>query len=141
MAAQSATLPRGFRNNNPLNLRISGIAWRGKIPVTQNTDGAFEQFDTMHNGIRAALINIRTCINKYHCDTPKLIIRRWAPDSDGNNSQHYCDTVCKLINSNPNRLVTFTNRKYVCRLVYGMIYVECGRTIELADILDAYDSI
>lgn len=141
MEAQSVKLPRGFRNNNPLNLRISGVNWRGKVPVTQNTDGAFEQFDSMHNGIRAALLNIRTYINKYHCDTPRLIIRRWAPDSDGNNSARYVEAVCKLINSNPNRLVIFTNRKDVCRLVYGMIYVECGRTIDLTDIIDAYDSI
>jgi hypothetical protein len=32
--------PRGFRNNNWLNIRISNNAWQGK--KTNNTDGAFE---------------------------------------------------------------------------------------------------
>jgi hypothetical protein len=32
--------PRGFRNNNWLNIRISDNAWQGK--KTNNTDGAFE---------------------------------------------------------------------------------------------------
>ncbi|MCA9329527.1 hypothetical protein KDA11_02695, partial [Candidatus Saccharibacteria bacterium] len=34
--------PRGIRNNNPGNIRISNNQWRGKIPVSQNTDGSFE---------------------------------------------------------------------------------------------------
>ena len=42
---------RGYRNNNPLNLRISNNAWKGKIPASQNTDGAFEQFQTMAKGL------------------------------------------------------------------------------------------
>ena len=38
----NTTLPRGYRNNNPLNIRYSrNNTWIGK--VTPNTDGAFEQ--------------------------------------------------------------------------------------------------
>lgn len=141
MAQPSAPLPRGLRNNNPLNIRISGIAWRGKRPASQNTDGAFEQFDTLTNGIRAGLINIRTYLNKYHCDTPRTIIRRWAPESDGNNTQAYIDRVCKVTAMHPGQLIVFSNRKQVCRLVYGMIAVECGQCVDLTKILDAYDAI
>ena len=41
--------PRGFRNNNWLNIRISNNNWQGKR--TDNTDGAFEQFETPELGI------------------------------------------------------------------------------------------
>jgi hypothetical protein len=43
---------RGIRNNNPGNVRISRAnAWIGKkVP---NTDGEFEQFDEMWQGVRA----------------------------------------------------------------------------------------
>ena len=37
------TLPRGYRNNNPLNIRInSANNWAGK--VSPNNDGNFAQF-------------------------------------------------------------------------------------------------
>ena len=36
------SIPRGYRNNNPLNIRISSSNWLGK--VSPNTDGPFEQF-------------------------------------------------------------------------------------------------
>lgn len=141
MAQQSAQLPRGLRNNNPLNIRISGIAWRGKRPLSQNNDGAFEQFDTLRNGIRAGLINIKTYINKYHCNTPSLIIRRWAPASDGNDTEAYISKVTRITYIARSQVINFRNRKQVCRLVYGMIYVECGRAIDLTEILAAYDAI
>lgn len=141
MAPQSERLPRGLRNNNPLNIRISGVAWRGKRPLSENTDGAFEQFDTLRNGIRAALINIKTYINKYHCNTPSLIIRRWAPASDGNNTEAYIAKVTRVTNIARTQVIDFRNRKQVCRLVYGMICVECGQAIDLTEILAAYDAI
>lgn len=40
--------PRGIRNNNPMNLRISSNAWRGKIP---GTDKSFETFIDPEHGI------------------------------------------------------------------------------------------
>ena len=64
---------RGYRNNNPLNLRISSNKWKGKVPASQNTDGAFEQFETMAYGFRAALKNLQTYINKCGCRTSSTV--------------------------------------------------------------------
>ena len=52
-------IPRGIRNNNPLNLRV-GNNWKGE--VSQPTDHTFEQFTEMKWGVRAAFIVLRNYI-------------------------------------------------------------------------------
>ncbi len=59
----NTNLPRGYRNNNPLNLRISSSSWLGK--VADNTDGVFEQFSDIRYGYRAAIKTIRNYITRY----------------------------------------------------------------------------
>ena len=61
-------LPRGYRNNNPLNLRISNNNWAGK--VYNNTDGAFEQFSSMAYGYRAAFMTIRKYLYRFRNHIP-----------------------------------------------------------------------
>jgi len=51
------TLPRNFRNNNPMNVIKTNIEWEGKIPSEKNTDKSFEQFETMYDGLRAGILN------------------------------------------------------------------------------------
>ena len=45
-------LPRGIRNNNPLNIRRSKDQWKGLR--AQQTDSQFCQFETLEYGWRAA---------------------------------------------------------------------------------------
>ena len=141
MTQPSAHLPRGLRNNNPLNIRISNITWKGKIPIEDNRDGSFEQFDTIVNGLRAALVNIRVYIRKYHCNTPLTIIQRWAPASDGNNTRAYIAKVCELTSLAPGRVLSFANRTEMCRLVWAMAFVECGQFLDIDLIYQAYAQI
>lgn len=141
MAQPSAPLPRGLRNNNPLNIRISGIAWRGKRPLEENTDGSFEQFDTLKNGIRAALINIRTYIKKYRLNTPQTIIQRWAPAADGNDTNAYVKRVCYLTRFAPSTIISPYNSYQLCKLAWAMGCVECGEVLESSDFFDAFYTI
>lgn len=67
--------PRGIRNNNPGNLKISGSAWQGKIPVSQNTDGTFEQFQSFAYGTRALIKLLKNYIAGGHNTIEKIIIR------------------------------------------------------------------
>ena len=102
-------LPRGYRNNNPLNIRYSfWNAWKGK--VLPNQDGTFEQFNDMAYGYRAALSLLRTYIKKYGCNTVAKIISRWAPENE-NNTQAYIQHVCEIANLLPNMaFFVFSNR-------------------------------
>lgn len=71
-----AKLPRGIRNNNPLNIR-KGARWRGLRDFA--TDKDFCEFQTMAYGFRAAFRTLITYYTKHDCKTLEKIITRWAP--------------------------------------------------------------
>lgn len=81
---------RGMRNNNPGNIRISSAKWKGK--VTQNTDGAFEQFETFTHGVRALIILLKNYMVRRKCDTIEKIIHRYAPGHE-NPTDNYINAV------------------------------------------------
>ena len=121
-------LPRGYRNNNPLNIRISGNNWQGKIPVSENTDGVFEQFETMAHGYRAAMVLLRNYINRYKCDTLAKIITRWAPPKE-NNTQGYIERVAKSMGVPSDTFINPYSQALMSSLVYAMSLVENGTKI------------
>ena len=134
------TKVRGYRNNNPLNIRISGNNWKGEIKPSQ--DGSFCQFTTMAYGFRAAMVCIRTYIKKYGCNTLEKIINRWAPWGDGNNPVRYAQ---RVINRWPETfpdketVIDYTNKDQMTKLVYGMAIVENGSEPVMADCYKAFD--
>ena len=83
---------RGFRNNNPFNLEISNIPWNNKIPAAKNTDGTFEQFPTMADGLHAGFDDIKNKIKRL--GTISKIINAYAPASDNNDVPAYIAAVC-----------------------------------------------
>lgn len=128
--------PRGLRNNNPLNIRISSTPWQGK--VADNTDGQFEQFTSLELGIRAALVNIRTYIRRDRLDNVQLIISRWAPGSDGNNVKAYVEVVCQRAQLKPTERLSYNDKNKLCRLVWAMAYVECGQEVSFGRVENAW---
>jgi len=91
MATQSTSGTRGVRNNNPGNIKIANNAWEGKVPVSQNTDGTFEQFVSMPYGVRALRVLLTNYINKGY-NTIEKIINKYAPSSE-NHTQNYINYV------------------------------------------------
>lgn len=127
-------LPRGYRNNNPLNIRISSSKWQGE--VANNTDGTFEQFVSMEYGYRAALKLIQNYINNYGLKTVADIIARWAPENE-NNTLGYINRVCNSTGWLPEKIIDPYNREDMTDLVYAMALVENGVTI-LPDYTQIY---
>jgi len=128
-------IPRGIRNNNPLNLRKTNISWRGK--VIPGTDPDFEQFDNMYNGIRAALVNIRTMVKVHGCTTVEDVIRRWAPATE-NNTEAYIRTVCTKAKIRRTDKVLPTVKDNICKLAWAMAYVENGQTLSYGLFTQAF---
>ena len=93
------TLPRGLRNNNPLNIRHSASRWQGAR--VEQTDKAFVQFTSMTMGYRAAWRILETYYKHFEAQhkpfTPRNIIYRWAPPNE-NDSEAYLRRVCRLTN-------------------------------------------
>lgn len=92
-----AKLPRGIRNNNPLNIE-KGQKWRGLRDFP--TDERFAEFQTMALGFRAAQRIMMTYYVNHECRTLNKIIRRWAPPSE-NNTKAYIDFVSKKTGIQP----------------------------------------
>jgi hypothetical protein len=92
-------LPRGLRNNNPLNIRHSASRWQGAR--VEQTDKAFVQFISMTMGYRAAWRILETYYKHFEAQhkpfTPRNIIYRWAPPNE-NDSEAYLRRVCQLTN-------------------------------------------
>lgn len=110
---------RGIRNNNPANIR-RGCKWKGL--AKPQTDREFCQFISMTWGVRALLVTLRTYVVKHHLHTAREIITRWAPPSDGNNTEAYIKFVEKAINE-LNAPISLTLENYDFFLKYQ--YSEC----------------
>ena len=87
-------VPRGIRNNNPLNIIRTRTVWMGM--AKEQKDKKFVTFEKMEYGWRAAFVLLtRTYYRKYHLDTIRKIITRWAPASDGNHTERYIAYVAR----------------------------------------------
>lgn len=95
-----AFFPRGIRNFNPGNIENGPFA--KSQPGYVGSDGRFAQFDTMDNGINAHSALLGSYGNK-GLNTLNAIINKWAPSSDGNNTNAYASFVGKKIGVDPNQ--------------------------------------
>ena len=88
-------LPRGIRNNNPLNIRRTAKdQWKGLR--AQQTDASFCQFERLEYGWRAAFYLLtRTYYHKYRLYTIRMIISKWAPPQE-NLTSTYIANVSRL---------------------------------------------
>lgn len=130
-------LPRGIRNNNPLNIRI-GNTWLGE--VEHPTDSQFEQFVSMEYGVRAALILIKRYMQRYNLSTPWDIISRWAPSNE-NNTANYCRVVCERTGLGALVPFSYAEKEKVVALVCAMSYVENGIVLDTDLVRQVYEKI
>lgn len=134
--------PRGFRNNNPCNIR-RGSAWKGLRKV--QTDPAFCQFTTMQYGLRATFKLLRNYISGFDGkiaphNTIAKIITRWAPPNE-NATAKYINYVAGKCNLQPSDVVWFGDRDLMIRLVEAMMMMESGQVCDRQIILAAYDMV
>lgn len=115
---------KGLRNNNPGNLRIGSSNWMGKIPVSQNTDGSFEQFETWIYGLRAMIKLIRNYIGDGH-NTINKIINRYAPPHE-NSTNQYIAFLVKETGKYSNAKLDANDKTVIRRLIKGMVQMELG---------------
>ena len=87
-------LPRGIRNNNPLNIRRNKDQWQGM--KKEQTDPSFCQFENLAYGWRAAFrLLTRTYYHTYRLYTIRAIVNKWAPPNE-NNTRAYVENVSRL---------------------------------------------
>jgi hypothetical protein len=123
-APVSADLPRGLRNNNPLNIEAGGFT-QGQ-PGFSGSDGRFARFETPEAGIGAANKLLDVYQNKHGLNSVNGIINRWAPAADGNNVNSYAAAVAKQLGIDPNAPISPEMRP---QLIAAMGQHENGRPI------------
>lgn len=130
-------IPRGIRNNNPLNIK-RGNNFKGEVRVP--TDRVFEQFTEMTWGVRAAFLVLRTYIQRYGLKKLSQIIKRWAPCEE-NNVNSYINAVCKYSRFDACHEFDFKNRDEMISLFQAMCLVENGVAIDASVIGLGYDMV
>lgn len=122
MMSPLSDLPRGIRNNNPLNIRYSpNNNWAGRVTKNKKDD-SFEEFDSIAYGVRAACRLIQVYVTRYHCSTIRSIVYRFAPPSENDTLAYY-----KYVRDAVGNLaVKVDDRLFMGRLVGAMWFVENG---------------
>lgn len=131
---------RGVRNNNPGNIRYSPAnAWLGKVPISQNTDGAFEQFVEWRYGVLALIKLLSKYIVRY--GTISKMIAKYAPNTE-NNTVAYINAVSSETGYSANQVLTVT-KETLKRLTLSIAKHELGSSEYLTedDFNNAYQII
>jgi hypothetical protein len=131
-----ATIPRGLRNNNPGNIRNSSDNFVGEMQPS--TDSSFKQFVDMAHGYRAMFVMLNTYINKGY-NTIAKIINRWAPSSDGNNTESYITNVSNRTGINRNQILTPDNGEEIIKIVAAMSKSENGIDAVMSDVQKGFN--
>lgn len=127
-------VPRGIRNNNPLNIRKNGIKWKGQV----NYKDAFCVFLEPKWGWRAALIIICRSYRKRGLTTVWKIIHSWAPPSE-NKTDFYAKFVAfrSDVGLDTPLPSIYKNPDLYFKLLKSMAMMENGEKYVTTEVLDA----
>ena len=128
------SLPRGYRNNNPCNIRKSPQKFVGEV---DGIDKSFKTFSTMAYGFRAGFVILRTYIRKYKLDTIEKIINRWAPPSE-NDTDNYINFVSIKANIDPYDTIYFIPDDMI-PIILAMAWMENGQRAKEEDATDGWE--
>lgn len=116
-------LPRGIRNNNPGNIRLSKTVWQGQRAVQEDLE--FVQFDAPLYGLRALMKTLLTYYLKYNLDTVASIINRYAPPHE-NATDRYAQRVATEMKVRRTDKIDLTNRSTLLTLTRAIVRHENG---------------
>ncbi|MDF5507475.1 structural protein, partial [Vibrio parahaemolyticus] len=108
MTTSTTSSVRGIRIHNPLNIRIAGNAWKGK--VTPSRDKAFETFKAPEWGFRAGAILLRNYQLRHELHTLTEIIHRFAPPNE-NHTANYARFVAGRVGVGMDERIDLVNNK------------------------------
>lgn len=128
--------PRGIRNCNPGNIRITKDKWKGLREVQE--DKEFFQFKAMKWGYRAMIRTLQNYRKRHGCETIADFIRRWAPPSE-NNTVTYIRFVCEKMGVPSVFVPNVENKAAMCMFAYAISYFENGVEPMIEEISDGWD--
>lgn len=127
---------RGYRNNNPGNIRINGDKFQGEVIPSQ--DKEFKQFESMSYGYRAIFKILRNYQINYKLNTIRQMISRWAPKNE-NDTANYISFVSERSGIPADDPIRTDNREMMIRIVAAMSKVENGQDADMCDVIDGWE--
>ena len=128
--------PRGLRNNNPGNIRITSDKWQGLSK--DQTDGAFFQFESIEYGYRALLRTLQNYNRKHGCKSIADYINRWAPPVE-NNTNSYIISVCSQMGVPSSYIPDIYDRDVMCAFAAAISKHENGIDANMAEVRKGWD--
>lgn len=125
---------RGYRNNNPGNIRKTASVWIGQVLPGDDPD--FITFSSIGYGYRAMFVLLKNYINKGYNTIDKMI-NRWAPSSE-NNTQAYITHMVQLTGISSDTIIEFSNAENMQKIVAAIAYHENGSAPNFTDIQAGY---
>lgn len=116
-------LPRGIRNNNPGNIRLSGVRWQGQ--KKRQLDPAFAEFETPLMGLRALMVLLLTYYRKHGLNTVESLLNRYAPPHE-NATDHYIHSVAKALMVKRQQPIKVEDSHTLCALARAITRFENG---------------
>jgi hypothetical protein len=128
--AQSASAPRGIRNNNPGNLNYvgqNGAALENHAtPRFARFNSAFEGFSALGKQIKAYYNGTSKAAGYQKLQSVEAIISRFAPASE-NNTQGYIDKLSKMLGVGRGDSLNIHDPQVLATLMNGITQIENGK--------------
>lgn len=128
--------PRGLRNCNPGNIRLSDDKWQGLCE--EQTDEDFFQFQSMAWGYRALIRTLQNYRRKHNCWTIRDFITRWAPSCE-NNTLAYIKSVCNYLGVPSVYVPDVDDKDTMCALAAAMSRHENGVDAIMQEVSDGWN--
>lgn len=122
---KTSFIPRGIRNNNPGNIRLSSARWQGADHASDNRDAEFVTFKDPVMGLRALMRVLLTYQKKHSLRTIESIINRWAPPHE-NHTEHYILHVCQEMHVGRRQIIDLCEPKTLMALARIITIHENG---------------
>ena len=132
----SIMTPRGLRNNNPCNIRLSRTTYEGEVKPSQ--DSAFKQFQTIAYGYRAAFVLLDYYYSRLGLKTLRQMLGRWAPPIE-NDTGAYVRHVSSAAGCSPDVEIDISDRNLMVKIVSEMSRVENGRQAVASEVNDGWN--
>lgn len=128
--------PRGIRNCNPGNIRVTKDKWQGLRSV--QTDKEFFQFTEMKWGYRALIRTLQNYRKRHGCMTIADFIHRWAPSQE-NNTTAYIRSVCSQLGVPSVYVPDVDDCDTMCALAAAISCHENGVVADRKEVQDGWD--
>ena len=116
-------MSRGLDNNNPGNIRLSRVKYKGECAVSSDTE--FRQFESIEWGYRAIFMLLYTYHRRHGCRTLRQMIDRYAPPTE-NPTSAYLRFVAERAGVDPDYVIDVTSGRLMVEIVCAISQFENG---------------